>query len=110
MSNGNKTLNNFFNSNKFIGSFPSYKDIKKINNVNDCCFVGRSNVGKSSIINAVTKSKNLEIDAKISEFIDFLSLNMHFRFADAANNLNTLRTSSASFDLLRQQKEGVSIF
>ena len=30
----------------------------------ECCFVGRSNVGKSSIINAITKSKKL---AKISK-------------------------------------------
>ena len=30
----------------------------------ECCFVGRSNVGKSSIINAITKTKKL---AKISK-------------------------------------------
>ena len=64
MSNGNKSLNNFFNSNKFIGSFHSYKDIKNINNINDCCFVGRSNVGKSSIINSITKTKNLAKTSK----------------------------------------------
>jgi len=57
MSSKNKSLNNFFNSNKFIGSFQSYKDIIKTNTVNDCCFIGRSNVGKSSIINAITKTK-----------------------------------------------------
>ncbi len=64
MVNGNKSLKNFFNSNKFIGSFQSYKDIKKINTINDCCFIGRSNVGKSSIINAVTKTKNLAKTSK----------------------------------------------
>ena len=64
MSNGNKSLKNFFNSNKFIGSFQSYKTIKKIKSINDCCFIGRSNVGKSSMINAITKTKNL---AKISK-------------------------------------------
>ena len=64
MSSGNKSLNNFFNSNKFIGSFQSYKDIKQIENLNECCFVGRSNVGKSSIINAVTKTKNLAKTSK----------------------------------------------
>ena len=63
MGNGNKSLNNFFNTNKFIGSFQSYKDIK-FNNLNECCFVGRSNVGKSSIINAVTKTKNLAKTSK----------------------------------------------
>ncbi len=64
MSNGNKSLKNFFNSNKFIGSFQSYKDIKKIKNINDCCFIGRSNVGKSSMINAITKTKNLAKTSK----------------------------------------------
>ena len=64
MSNGSKSLNNFFNINKFIGSFQSYKDIKQIENLNECCFVGRSNVGKSSIINAVTKTKNLAKTSK----------------------------------------------
>tara|TARA_Y100000590_G_C15416264_1_gene899587 strand:+ start:206 stop:832 length:627 start_codon:yes stop_codon:yes gene_type:complete len=64
MSNGNKSLNSFFNSNKFIGSFQSYKEIKNINNIKNCCFVGRSNVGKSSIINAITKSKNLAKTSK----------------------------------------------
>jgi len=64
MSSKNKSLNNFFNSNKFIGSFQSYKDIIKTNTVNDCCFIGRSNVGKSSIINAITKTKNLAKTSK----------------------------------------------
>tara|TARA_Y100001970_G_scaffold55215_1_gene69948 strand:+ start:4580 stop:5212 length:633 start_codon:yes stop_codon:yes gene_type:complete len=64
MSNGNISLKNFFNSNRFIGSFQSYRDIKKIHTINDCCFIGRSNVGKSSIINAVTKSKNLAKTSK----------------------------------------------
>ena len=63
MSNENKSLNKFFNVNKFVGSFQSYKDIK-INNLNECCFVGRSNVGKSSIINAITKTKNLAKTSK----------------------------------------------
>ena len=64
MASGNKSLNNFFNTNKFIGSFPSYRDIKIIPNIQDCCFVGRSNVGKSSIINAVTRTKNLAKTSK----------------------------------------------
>ena len=64
MSNGNKSLNNFFKSNEFIGSFQSYTDIKNILNVNDCCFIGRSNVGKSSIINSITRKKNLAKTSK----------------------------------------------
>ena len=64
MSNGNKSLNNFFKSNEFIGSFQSYTDIKNILNVKDCCFIGRSNVGKSSIINSITRKKNLAKTSK----------------------------------------------
>ena len=30
----------------------------------ECCFIGRSNVGKSSIINAITKSKKLAKTSK----------------------------------------------
>ncbi len=63
MPNGNRSLNLFFSKNNFLGSF---NDIYKIPNADlpECCFVGRSNVGKSSIINAVTKTKKL---AKISK-------------------------------------------
>jgi len=64
MSNANKSLNNFFNKNEFKGSFQSYRDIKKIENINDCCFVGRSNVGKSSLINSITRKKNLAKTSK----------------------------------------------
>ena len=64
MSNANKSLNNFFNKNEFTGSFQSYRDIKKIENVNDCCFIGRSNVGKSSLINSITRKKNLAKTSK----------------------------------------------
>ena len=31
--------------------------------------------------------RNIEKEAKTAEFIDFPTLNMHFRFADATNNL-----------------------
>ena len=64
MSNANKSLNNFFNQNKFIGSFQSYRDINNVLNTNDCCFIGRSNVGKSSIINSITRKKNLAKTSK----------------------------------------------
>jgi len=64
MASGNKSLNNFFHTNKFIGSFPSYRDIRIAPNIPDCCFIGRSNVGKSSIINAVTRTKNLAKTSK----------------------------------------------
>ena len=63
MPNGSRLLNLFFSQNNFLGSF---NDICKIPNADlpECCFVGRSNVGKSSIINAITKTKKL---AKISK-------------------------------------------
>ena len=63
MPDGNRSLNLFFSKNNFLGSF---NDIYKIPNADlpECCFVGRSNVGKSSIINAITKTKKL---AKISK-------------------------------------------
>ena len=64
MSSANKTLNNFFNQNKFIGSFQSYRDIKNSLKTKDCCFIGRSNVGKSSIINSITRKKNLAKTSK----------------------------------------------
>ena len=64
MSNANKSLNNFFNKNEFMGSFQSYRDIKKIKNIKDFCFIGRSNVGKSSLINSITRKKNLAKTSK----------------------------------------------
>ena len=85
MSNGNKSLKNFFNSNKFIGSFQSYKDIKKIKTINDCCFVGRSNVGKSSMINAVTKTKNLAKTSKTpgrTQSINIFMINENINLVD----------------------------
>ena len=63
MPNGIRLLNIFFSKNNFLGSF---NDIQNMSNTNlpECCFVGRSNTGKSSIINAITKTKKL---AKISK-------------------------------------------
>ena len=63
MSNGSRTLNLFFSKNNFIGSF---NEVSKIPNdhLPECCFLGRSNVGKSSIINAITKSKKLAKTSK----------------------------------------------
>ena len=58
MSNGRGSLNVFFSKNIFIGSYYDFKDIPN-SNLPECCFLGRSNVGKSSIINAITKTKNL---------------------------------------------------
>ncbi len=64
MANKNKNLNNFFNTNKFLGSFSSYQDIPYSKIEKECCFIGRSNVGKSSLLNAITKTKKLAKTSK----------------------------------------------
>ena len=63
MNDGKRSLNLFFSKNNFIGSFNAV-DLIPNNNMPECCFVGRSNVGKSSIINAITKSKKLAKTSK----------------------------------------------
>ena len=63
MNDGKRSLNLFFSKNNFIGSFNTV-DLIPSNNMPECCFVGRSNVGKSSIINAITKSKKLAKTSK----------------------------------------------
>ena len=64
MARLNKNLNNFFNNNKFLGSFQSFKDIPYSDIKKECCFIGRSNVGKSSLINSLTKTKKLAKTSK----------------------------------------------
>ena len=64
MASLNKNLNKFFNNNKFVGSFPSYKDIPYLEIKSECCFIGRSNVGKSSLINSITGTKKLAKTSK----------------------------------------------
>ncbi len=63
MSNGNKKLNLFFSNNIFLGSFVNIQNIPNTH-LPECCFIGRSNVGKSSIINSITKTKNLAKTSK----------------------------------------------
>ena len=63
MPNVKRTLNLFFSKNIFIGSFNIVSEVPN-QNLPECCFIGRSNVGKSSIINAVTKSKKLAKTSK----------------------------------------------
>ena len=64
MAKSNKNLNTFFSSNKFLGSFKSYQDIPYSEIKKECCFIGRSNVGKSSLLNAITKNKKLAKTSK----------------------------------------------
>ena len=63
MSNASRSLNLFFSKNTFKGSFNNFNEVPN-KHLPECCFVGRSNVGKSSIINAVTKSKKLARTSK----------------------------------------------
>ena len=63
MTKGNRSLNLFFSKNIFLGSFYLVNKMPS-SLLPECCFMGRSNVGKSSIINAITKSRKL---AKISK-------------------------------------------
>ena len=63
MTKGSRSLNLFFSKNIFNGSFNEVTDMP-LTHLPECCFIGRSNVGKSSIINAITNSKKL---AKISK-------------------------------------------
>ncbi len=64
MASSSKNLHNFFSANKFLGSYKSYQDIPLNDIKKECCFIGRSNVGKSSLLNAVTKNKKLAKTSK----------------------------------------------
>ena len=63
MSNASRSLNLFFSKNNFKGSFNSFSDVPN-EQLPECCFIGRSNVGKSSIINSITRSKKLAKTSK----------------------------------------------
>ena len=85
MSKGNKRLNLFFNSNTYKGSFNSLSAISSSNDLIEFCFIGRSNVGKSSIINAITKSKNLAKTSKTpgrTQSINIFEINKSINIAD----------------------------
>ena len=84
MSNGNRLLNLFFSKNNFIGSFISIDQIPETQ-LPECCFVGRSNVGKSSIINAITKSKKLAKTSKTpgrTQSINLFKINEKLNIVD----------------------------
>ena len=64
MGNASRAINNFFKSTKFIGSYQEVKNIPSFNNIAESCFIGRSNVGKSSIINSITNNNKLANTSK----------------------------------------------
>ena len=85
MANTNKNLNIFFNSNKFLGSFNNYEDIPYSEIKKECCFVGRSNVGKSSLLNAITKTKKLAKTSKTpgrTQSINIFEINSKINITD----------------------------
>lgn len=85
MAKINKNLNNFFDTNKFLGSFNTYKDIPYSKIEKECCFIGRSNVGKSSLLNAVTKRKNLAKTSKTpgrTQSINVFEINSRINIID----------------------------
>ena len=84
MNDGKRSLNLFFSKNNFIGSFNTVGLIPS-KNIAECCFVGRSNVGKSSIINAITKSKKLAKTSKTpgrTQSINLFKINDIINIAD----------------------------
>ena len=85
MANIKKNLNNFFSKNNFLGSFNSYKDIPYSEIKKECCFIGRSNVGKSSLLNSVTKTKKLAKTSKTpgrTQSINIFEINNKINIVD----------------------------
>ena len=84
MPNGSRSLNLFFSKNNFLGSFNSFSEVAE-NHLPEFCFVGRSNVGKSSIINAITKSKKLAKTSKTpgrTQSVNLFQINKKINIVD----------------------------
>jgi len=84
MSSSSRTLNLFFSKNRFIGSFTAIEQVPDLE-FPEFCFIGRSNVGKSSIINAITKSKKLAKTSKTpgrTQHINLFSINNKINIVD----------------------------
>ena len=85
MASSNKNLNNFFLKNKFLGSYESTASIPELVIKKECCFIGRSNVGKSSLINAITKTKKLAKTSKTpgrTQSINIFEINNKINLVD----------------------------
>lgn len=85
MASSNKNLNNFFLTNKFLGSYESTVSIPELIVKKECCFIGRSNVGKSSLINAITKTKKLAKTSKTpgrTQSINIFEINNKINLVD----------------------------
>ncbi len=56
-------MNTPFQNAKFVGSFPSNEDLP-LDEGSEIAFCGRSNCGKSSVLNALTNNKKLAKTSK----------------------------------------------
>jgi len=84
MPDGSRSLNLFFSKNNFVGSFNAFSEVSE-NYLPEFCFIGRSNVGKSSIINAITKSKKLAKTSKTpgrTQSINLFQINEKINIVD----------------------------
>ena len=84
MPSSSRSLNLFFSKNNFEGSFTAFDQVHR-SEYPECCFVGRSNVGKSSIINAVAKAKKLAKTSKTpgrTQHINLFSISNKINIVD----------------------------
>ena len=74
-----------FNKAKFIKSAPTYLQ-KPEKNLNEIVFVGKSNVGKSSLINALVKNKSLAKTSSkpgYTKLLNYFEIDEKFYLVDA---------------------------
>ena len=84
MSKGYKSLNLFFSKSDFVGSYLEYEKLP-ISIKPEICFLGKSNVGKSTLINRITIKKNLAKTSKkpgCTRSINFFLINKQLYFVD----------------------------
>ena len=84
MTKGYKSLNLFFSKNNFIGSYLEYEKLP-ITTKPEICFLGKSNVGKSTLINRITINKKLAKTSKkpgCTRSINFFLINKKFYLVD----------------------------
>ena len=70
---------------EFVKSAVVEKDYPEFNNTVEFSFIGRSNVGKSSLINSLTKRKNLARTSKTpgrTQLINYFLINNKIHFVD----------------------------
>ena len=73
------------NKSEFIKSAVVEKDYPDFNNIVEFSFIGRSNVGKSSLINSLTKRKSLARTSKTpgrTQLINYFLINDKIHFVD----------------------------